>query len=136
MLIAPYADLFNRALSAYQTQKYDQAALLLSEFISKEQNLPEVYEYRAFSYYFTRQFQASINDIDKLFSFGLKRANLLNLRGVNLQSLGKKDEACEFYKAAMQAGNKDGETNYKQLCGGLQTQPATTSTYNPLMIKK
>jgi O-antigen ligase len=134
MLIAPYADLFNRALSAYQTQKYDQAALLLSEFISKEPNLPEVYEYRAFSYYFTRQFQASISDIDKLFSFGLKQANLLNLRGVNLQSLGKKDEACEFYKAAMQAGNKDGETNYKQLCGG-QSQPAAQSTYNPLLKK-
>lgn len=136
LLIAPYADLFNRALGAYQTQKYDQAAQLLSEFINKEPNLPEVYEYRAFSYYFTRQFQASINDIDKLFSFGIKRGNLLNLRGVNLQSLGKKDEACEFYKAAMLAKNKDGETNYKQLCGGQQTQPTTPPTYNPLLIKK
>ena len=136
MLIAPYVDLFNRALAAYQTQKYDDAAKLLTEFINKEPNLPEVYEYRAFSYYFTRQYQASINDIDKLFSFGLKRGNLLNLRGVNLQSLGKKDEACEFYKAAMQAGNKDGGTNYKQFCGGQQIQPTTPPTYNPLLIKK
>jgi len=136
MLIAPYADLFNRALGAYQTQKYDVAVPLLSEFISKEPNLPEVYEYRAFSYYFTKQYQASINDIDKLFSFGLKRGNLMNLRGVNLQSLGKKDEACGFYKAAMQAGNRDGETNYKQFCGGQPAQPATQSTYNPLLIKK
>jgi len=136
MLIAPYADLFNRALGAYQTQKYDEATRLLSEFIGKEPNLPEVYEYRAFSYYFTRQYQASINDIEKMFAFGIKRANLLNLRGVNLQSLGKKDEACEFYKAAMQAGNKDGETNYKQFCGGQPAQPATQSNYNPLLIKK
>ncbi len=137
LLIAPYADLFNRALGAYQTQKYDEAAKLLTEFINKEPNLPEVYEYRAFSYYFTRQYQASINDIDKLFSFGKKRGNLLNLRGVNLQNLGKKDEACGFYKAAMQAGNKDGGTNYKQFCGGdQQTQPTTQSTYNPLLIKK
>ncbi len=136
LLIAPHIDLFNRALVAYQTQKYADAAQLLTEFINKEPNLPEVYEYRAFSYYFTQQFQASINDIDKMFSFGVKRANLLNLRGVNLQSLGRRDEACEFYKAAMDAGNKDGGTNYKQFCGGQQTQPTATSTYNPLTIKK
>lgn len=137
-LIAPYADLFNRALVSYQSQKYDEAAILLTEFIKKEPNLPEVYEYRAFSFYFTRQFQASINDIDKMFSFGIKRGNLLNLRGVNLQSLGKKDEACEFYKAAMQAGNNDGTKNYNQFCrGGQQTQqPAAQTTYNPLLIKK
>jgi len=136
LLIAPYADLYNRALGAYQTQKYDDAAKLLTEFINKEPNLPEVYEYRAFSYYFTKQFQASINDIDKMFSFGVRRGNLLNLRGVNLQSIGKGTEACEYYKAAMQAGNKDGGTNYKQFCGGQQAQPAAQSTYNPLLIKK
>jgi len=137
LLIAPHIDLFNRALGAYQTQKYADAAQLLTEFINKEPNLPEMYEYRAFSYYFTQQFQASINDIDKMFSFGVKRANLLNLKGVNLQSLGKREEACEFYKAAMDAGNKDGGTNYKQFCGGQQTQPTTpSSTYNPLTIKK
>ena len=136
LLIAPYADLFNRALSAYQTQKYEDAAKLLTEFINKEPNLPEVYEYRAFSYYFTQQYQASINDIDKMFSFGVKRGNLLNLRGVNLQNMGRRDEACEFYKAAMQAGNNDGKTNYTQFCGGQQSQPASQSTYNPLLIKK
>lgn len=134
-LIAPYADLFNRALGAYQTQKYDVAVPLLSEFISKEPNLPEVYEYRAFSYYFTKQYQASINDIDKLFSFGVKRGNLLNLRGVNLQNMGRRDEACEFYKAAMQAGNKDGGTNYTQFCGGGQQAQPVKSTYNPLLKK-
>jgi len=136
LLIAPYADLFSRAMTSYQTQKYDEAVRLFTEFISKEPNLPEVYEYRAFSYYFTKQYQASIGDVDKMFSFGFKRGNLLNLRGVNLQNLGKKDEACEFYKAAMQAGNKDGGTNYKQFCGGQPTQPATQATYNPLLIKK
>jgi O-antigen ligase/tetratricopeptide (TPR) repeat protein len=136
-LIAPYADLYNRALVSYQSQKYDEAVRLLTEFINKEPNLPEVYEYRAFSNYFTRQFQASITDIDKMFSFGIKRANLLNLRGVNLHGLGKLDEACEYFKAAMQAGNKDGTTNYKQFCGGgQQTQPAATTTFNPLLIKK
>lgn len=136
-LIQPYADLYNRALAAYSTQKYDEAALLLTDFINKEPNLPEVYEYRAFSYYFTRRFQESINDIDKMFSFGIKRGNLMNLRGVNLQSLGKKDEACTYYKAAMEAGSKDGATNYKQFCGGGQTaQTQTQQTYNPLLIKK
>lgn len=136
-LIQPYADLYNRALTSYQSQKYDEAAQLLTEFINKEPNLPEVYEYRAFCYYFTRQFQASINDIDKMFAFGVKRGNLMNLRGVNLQSLGKKDEACTYYKAAMQAGNKDGATNYKQFCGGQPAQqPVQQSTYNPLLIKK
>ena len=72
-----------------------------------------------------------------MFSFGIKRGNLLNLRGVNLQSLGKGQEACTYYKAAMQAGNKDGATNYKQFCGGgQQAQTTTQQTYNPLLIKK
>lgn len=136
MLIAPYTELFNRALASYQSQKYDEAVVLLTEFISKEPKLPEVYEYRAFSYYFTRQYQASINDIDKMFGFGMRRGNLLNLRGVNLQNMGKRDEACTFYKEAMQVGNKDGGTNYKQFCGAQPTQAATQSTYNPLLIKK
>jgi len=135
-LIQPYADLYNRALASYTAQKYDEAAQLLTEFINKEPNLPEVYEYRAFSYYFTRRFQESIKDIDKMFTFGIKRGNLLNLRGVNLQSLGKGDEACTYYKAAMQAGNKDGATNYNQFCGGQQAQQAAQKTYNPLLIKK
>lgn len=135
VLIVPHMDLYNRALASYQGQKYDEAVKLFSEFISKEPNLPQVYEYRAFSYYFTKQYQASANDIDKLFSFGIKRANLLNLKGVNLQSLGKKDEACTFYKASMEAGSKDGATNYNRFCGGQQVQSTTQKTYNPLLKK-
>ena len=137
ILIAPYTDLYNRAITSYKAQRYDESAQLFSEFISKEPNLPQVYEYRAFSYFFTKQYQASINDLDKLFSFGLKRANLLNLKGVNLQSLGKKDEACAFYKASMEAGSKDGATNYNRFCGGGQAvQSSTSPTYNPLLKKK
>ena len=137
ILIAPYTDLYNRAITSYKAQKYDESAQLFSEFISKEPNLPQVYEYRAFSYFFTKQYQASISDLDKLFSFGLKRANLLNLKGVNLQSLGKKDEACAFYKASMEAGSKDGATNYNRFCGGGQAvQSSTSPTYNPLLKKK
>lgn len=134
MLIAPYTELYNRALASYQSQKYDEAVQLFTEFISKEPNLPQVYEYRAFSYFFTKQYQASINDLDKMFSFGVKRPNLLNLKGVNLQSLGKTDEACSFYKAAMQAGNKDGATNYNRFCGGGQQVQQTVN--NPLLRKK
>lgn len=135
-LIQPHADLYNRAITSYTSKKYDEAIPLFTEFINKEPNLPEVYEYRAFCYYFTRRFQESVQDIDKMFSFGVKRGNLLNLKGVNLQSLGKKDEACTYYKAAMQAGNKDGATNYKQFCGGQQPQQTTKQTFNPLLIKK
>lgn len=134
VLILPYVDLYNRALTSYQSQKYDESAQLFTEFISKEPNLPQVYEYRAFSYFFTKQYQASNKDIDKLFSFGIKRANLLNLKGVNLQSLGKKDEACTYYKAAMEAGSKDGATNYNRFCGGGQQVQQTVN--NPLLRKK
>lgn len=135
-LIEPFADLYNRALASYTAQKYEDAGQLLTEFINKEPNLPEVYEYRAFCNYFTRRYQECINDVDKMFAFGIKRGNLLNLKGVALQNLGKKDDACSYYKAAMQAGNKDGATNYRQFCGGQQPQQAQQQTYNPLMIKK
>lgn len=134
MLIAPFTELYNRALASYWAQKYDEAVQLFTEFISKEPNLPQVYEYRAFSYFFTKQYQASINDLDKMFSFGVKRPNLLNLKGVNLQNLGKTDEACTFYKAAMQAGNKDGATNYNRFCGGGQQVQQTVN--NPLLRRK
>lgn len=137
VLIAPYADLFSHALTSYQTAKYDEALVLLTEFINKEPNLPEVYEYRAFSNYFTKHYEASLKDLDKMFSFGIRRANLLNLRGVNLQSLGRADEACTFYKEAMLAGNKDGATNYKQFCEKrTQTVSTQQSSFNPLLIKK
>jgi O-antigen ligase len=135
MLILPYTDLYNRALSSFQAKRYDESIQLLSEFISKEPNLPQMYECRAFSYYFTKQYQASINDIDKMFSFGIRSASLLNLKGVNLQILGKNDEACTFYKAAMQAGSKDGATNYNRICGGAEPQ-AQVQTNNPLLRKK
>ncbi len=135
-LIAPHADLFNRAMVSYQSQKYDESAKLFTEFIGKEPNLPEVYEYRAFSYYFTQQYQASINDIEKMFTFGIRRGNLLNLRGVNLQNLGKQEEACTWYKEAMKAGNKDGTTNYNRFCGGGQKQAVQNPVNNPLLIRK
>ena len=129
--------MYNRAIVSYQAQKYEEAVQLFSEFIRQEPNLPQVYEYRAFSYYFTKQYQASINDIDKLFSFGTKHLNLLNLKGVNFQNLGKKDEACSCYKSAMEAGSKDAATNYNRFCGGGQPAQSTTpSTYNPLLKKK
>jgi tetratricopeptide (TPR) repeat protein len=133
VLIAPQADLFNRALASYQSQQYAEAVKLFSEFINREPKLPEVYEYRAFSYFFTQQYQSSINDIEKMFSFGIRRANLLNLKGVNLQNLGKKDEACTYYKEAMQAGSKDGATNYTRFC---QTAQAAVPVNNPLGIIK
>jgi putative inorganic carbon (hco3(-)) transporter len=138
-LIQPYVDLYNKALANYNSKNYEESARLFTEFINKEPNLPEVYEFRAFSYYFTRRFQESLNDIEKVFSMGVKHGNMLNLKGVDLQSLGKGGEACPYYKAAMQMGNKDGATNYQHFCGGSpaqQQQAQQQTTFNPLLIKK
>lgn len=121
LLVAPYNERYDQAVAQYKAKEYEAAIGTFSELIDKGVKLPRLFEYRAFCYYFTRQYQFSLQDIDHLFSLGIRQPNLLNLRGINLQSLGRKAEACPFFYEAMQAGDQEGAANYNRFCKQVST---------------
>ena len=116
LLVYPYNDSYDKAVASYKGKDYETAIPLFSELIDKGVKLPKVFEYRAFCYYFTQQYQSSLQDIDHLFLSGTRQPNLLNLRGIDLQKLGKQEEACSSFKEAMKAGDQEGVANFNRFC--------------------
>lgn len=114
--VYPFNDSYDKAVASYKSKEYETALQMFSELINKGIKLPRLFEYRAFCYYFTQQYLYSITDIDQLFSMGTRQPNLLNLRGINLQSLGKQTEACTFFKEASKAGDQEGIANFNRFC--------------------
>ena len=111
-----YQGLRNEASAAFNAKRYDDAARLYSELLIKAPTLTEARNFRAFCYYYLKEYVKSNNDIDILISSGMTQSNLFNLRGVNYYNLGNKDEACKNYKIAADMGDKDGLNNYPKLC--------------------
>ena len=116
LLVYPYNDNYDKAVASYKGKDYETAIPLFSGLIDKGVILPKVFEYRAFCYYFTQQYQSSLQDIDHLFLSGTRQPNLLNLRGINLQKLGRQEEACSSFKEAMKAGDQEGAANFNRFC--------------------
>jgi len=116
LLVYPYNDSYDKAVASYKAKDYETAIPLFSELIDKGVKLPKVFEYRAFCYYFTQQYQSSLQDIDHLFLSGTRQPNLLNLRGIDLQNLGRQEEACSSFKEAMKAGDQEGAANFNRFC--------------------
>jgi len=116
LLVYPYNDNYDKAVASYKGKEYETAIPLFSELIGKGVKLPKLFEYRAFCYYFTQQYQSSMQDIDHLFLSGTRQPNLLNLRGIDLQKLGNQTEACSFFKEAMKAGDQEGAANFNRFC--------------------
>lgn len=109
-------DSYVKAVASYKAKDHETAIQSFSQLIGIGIKLPKLFEYRAFCYYFTHQYDASNLDIDQLFALGNRQPNMLNLRGINLQSLGKQAEACTFFKEAMQAGDPEGKANFNSFC--------------------
>ena len=118
--IRKYDTLFKEATNQYQNQNFGEAVRLFSKIISIDPLFIEAYDYRAFCYYSLKEYQKSINDIEKVFASGVQKPNLMNMRGVNYQMLGNVEAACRNFKAAMKMGDKDAERNYKLLCEGIK----------------
>ena len=111
-----YQGLRNEASAAFNAKKYNEAARLYSELLLKVPTLTEARNFRAFCYYYLKEYNKSNADLDILISSGITQSNLFNLRGVNYYNLGNKDEACKNYKIAADMGDKDGLNNYPKLC--------------------
>ena len=116
--VIPSSDeIYSKAKQALDTKLYPKALTLLNEYISKNPNNTEAYQKRAFCLYLMQQFQKSLSDID----IAIRRSDgskgfLFNLKGVNYINLGKTDEACIYFKKAMEIGDVDGMANYKKFC--------------------
>jgi len=108
--------LYDQALKAYNNKEYLKALTLFTEIINREPELIEAYDIRSFCYYFLKEYNKSIADINKVLEAGEQRANLLNLRGVNYLNLGNSNAACQDFVTAMNLGNQDAKNNHAAYC--------------------
>jgi putative inorganic carbon (HCO3(-)) transporter len=104
------------ALLAFREKRYQESVGYLNKLLVLYPTYAEAREYRAFSYFFLKEYAISIEDLNILIAGGTNRANLFNLRGVNYYNLGNRDEACKNFTIAKNMGDKDGITNYNRFC--------------------
>ena len=71
---------------------------------------------RAFSNYHLENHEETIDDINYVMEQGESSPVLVNLRGVCYRAIGDNEAACEDFRAAMEAGNASGETNFNNFC--------------------
>lgn len=116
-----YKATFDAAMEAYGEKRYGESVRLFSEILDEKPDYLEAREYRAFSYFYQRDYNKSNADLDYLIRHGTNRPGVYNLHGVNFYNLGKLDEACPWFKAAMEKGDRDGTNNYNRYCKQTQT---------------
>lgn len=114
--VEPHQDLYRQATEYYNENRYEESLPYLDEFIKKTPFSVSAYRLRALSNYHLENYLDAINDIDYIFEQGEDSPSLLNLRGVLYRSIGDHEAACEDFRAAMEAGNASGETNYNNFC--------------------
>ena len=104
------------ALEAYRNKRYPEAINYLSKLLTIYPAYAEAREYRAFSYFYTREYTRSIEDVNILIAGGANRSNLYNLMGVNFYNLDNRDEACKNFTRAKNMGDRDGLANFTRYC--------------------
>ena len=107
---------FNNGMEAFNRKDYNKALKYFTDFISKDPGVSQAFEYRAFSYFYLKQFMASLADIDRAIALDPSKPGYLNLRGVNLHMLGNDPAACEAFTKAIEMGDKDAVNNYEKFC--------------------
>jgi len=118
-IIVPYQVLYNAASGAFNAKKYNEASRYYTELLTKEPRFTEARNYRAYCYYYIKEYTKSNLDLDFLISSGVTHSslyNVYNMRGVNYGNLGNKEEACKNYKIAADMGDKNGLDNYAKFC--------------------
>lgn len=114
--IKPYINRYQLALTAYNGKRYAESVKFFTDFISLEKEVASAFEYRAFCYYYLKDYTKSIDDINNALDLGLNKAGLYNLRGVNQHMVGNDTAACADFQSAIGLGDKDAEANFNQFC--------------------
>ena len=107
---------FNNGLESFNRKDYDKAIKYFSAFIDREQGVAQVFEYRAFCYFYLKKYQLSLNDINKAIALDATKPGYINLRGVDQQMLGNVPAACADFQTAINMGDKDAKNNYEKFC--------------------
>ncbi len=123
MKVRPYESIYNKAMRYFSEGNYRMADQSLTEFISREPDLADAYDFRAFSRFFLNRYGESNADIEKAIALGGLKGNLINLRGVNHHTLGNDSLACLDFQLAISLGDKDGHTNINKFCQNQGKSP-------------
>jgi len=107
---------YNNGISAFGRKEYNKAIKYFSAFIEKDQNTAQAYEYRAFCYFYVKNYKLSLADIERAIALDPTKPGYLNLRGVDQQMLGNMTAACADFQTAMGMGDKDAINNYEKFC--------------------
>jgi putative inorganic carbon (hco3(-)) transporter len=116
--IAPYYQIYSDAMKCLEQKNFQEAKKYLNEFIEKESEVGIVYAGRAYCYYYDKEYQKSINDIDRSVNLGNDTPDLMNLRGICYHMLGNDVAACKDFRNAVMRGDKDAAGNEKKYCKG------------------
>lgn len=114
--IIPLQQTYLVAMDCLSKKKFPEALKYLNEFISKETGVAIVYAGRAYCYYYGNEFEKSISDINRSITLGNNTPDLVNLRGLCLKVLGKKDDSCKDFRDAASRGDKDAINNVQRFC--------------------
>jgi len=116
ILIQPHRQLYDKAMETYTRRDYPEALKYLSEFISKEPGIPLSYARRAFCYYYAREYEKCLADLQMAMAGGNLNPDYLNLRGTIYQMLGKNELACADFRLGAEKGSKEGAANLAKFC--------------------
>ncbi|MEI6697165.1 MAG: O-antigen ligase family protein [Bacteroidota bacterium] len=116
--IVPYQQTYATAMKYFDQQKFAEALKYLNAIPGKEENLCMVYARRAVCYFYAKDYQKCILDVNRSIAGGNDTPDLLNIRGASYHVLGKVNEACVDFQNAADRGNKDAAMNAQRLCKG------------------
>ena len=116
--IVPYQEVYLTAMDCLSKKKYPEALKYLDEFISKETSVAIVYAGRAYCYYYGKEFNKCISDINRSISLGNNTPDLINLRGLCYHFLKNDISACKDFQDAAARGDRDAVNNVDRFCKG------------------
>ncbi|MFZ4414726.1 MAG: O-antigen ligase family protein, partial [Bacteroidales bacterium] len=116
--IVSYQQTYATAMKYFDMQQFSEAIKYLNAIPGKEENLCMVYARRAVCYFYAKDYQKCILDVNRSIAGGNDTPELLNIRGASYHVLGKVNEACADFQNAAARGNKDAANNAQRLCKG------------------
>jgi predicted Zn-dependent protease len=114
--IEPHLPVFRKAFDAFSAKNYNLSQKLLNEFFIKAGDYPEAYTLSAYLNLELKNHERCLADIAKAEEMGAINPALVNVQGIALLRLGRKEEACARFDAAAKLGDPSGLSNYEKHC--------------------
>lgn len=105
-----------RGFAYKDLEQYDEALRDFNSFINIDTNAAVGYANRASVYYLKNDYQAALKDFTKAYQIKPTSKDLLNPISHMLFVTGQKDEACNYYKRALEMGDTTFDNSIKAYC--------------------